>query len=130
MAATHAGWRGLAAGVIAETVQRMQVEPIKLMAWLGPAIGPRAFEVGDDVRTTFLALGDEYARVFIPHTSGKWRMDIYAAARLQLAGLGVTLIYGGDYCTYEDRQRFYSYRREQVTGRMASLIWYSAIDKV
>lgn len=130
VAAAHAGWRGLAAGVIAETVKRMRVEPGKLMCWLGPAIGPRAFEVGDDVRNAFLALAGGYARVFASHQSGKWLMDIYAAARLQLSGLGITQISGGEYCTYTDPQQFYSYRREQVTGRMASLIWLSPVDTV
>lgn len=128
--AAHAGWRGLAAGVIGETVQRMQVEPDRLMAWLGPAIGPRAFEVGDDVRSAFLTLADEYTRAFAAHGPGKWLMDIYAAARLQLAGLGIAQVYGGEYCTYYDPQRFYSYRRDKQTGRMASLIWLSPVDKV
>jgi YfiH family protein len=130
VAAAHAGWRGLATGVIAETIRCMRVAPDQLMAWLGPAIGPRAFEVGDDVRTTFLALANEYAHVFAEHNPGKWLMDIYAAARLQLAELGVAQVYGGDYCTYADSQRFYSYRRDHVTGRMASLIWLSALDTV
>lgn len=123
VAAAHAGWRGLAANVITETLKRMPVDPAEVMVWLGPAIGPRAFEVGDDVRTCFLGLGDDYARVFVTQTPGKWLMDIYAAARLQLAGLGVSQVYGGEYCTFEDDQRFYSYRRERDTGRMASLIW-------
>ena len=123
VAAAHAGWRGLAAGVIGETVTRMQRDPVQLMAWLGPAIGPRAFEVGDDVRNAFLGLAPSYATVFVAHGPGKWFMDIYAAAKLQLAGLDVGQIYGGEYCTYEDAGRFYSYRRDHTTGRMASLIW-------
>jgi YfiH family protein len=123
VAAAHAGWRGLAAGVIVETLTRMLVEPATIMAWLGPAIGPQAFEVGDDVRRVFLDLNDAYARVFTSHTPGKWLMDLYAAARLQLADLGVTQLYGGEHCTYQDRQRFYSYRRDRATGRMASLLW-------
>ncbi|MBI1422799.1 MAG: peptidoglycan editing factor PgeF [Gammaproteobacteria bacterium] len=130
VAAAHAGWRGLAAGVIPETVKRMQVVPAHLMAWLGPAIGPRAFEVGDDVRDAFLELGREYQQAFAPQAAGKWWMDIYAAARMQLAGLGITRVYGGVHCTYEDAERFYSYRRERTTGRMASLIWLSADDTV
>jgi len=123
VAAAHAGWRGLASGVIAQTVGRMQVTPAEVMVWLGPAIGARAFEVGEDVRAVFLGLGTEYANVFRPHMQGKWMMDIYAAARLQLAALGVHQVFGGDYCTFEDHQRFYSYRRDGRTGRMASLIW-------
>lgn len=130
VAAAHAGWRGLAAGVIAETVRRMHVAPDTLLAWLGPAIGPRAFEVGDDVRTAFLALDENYAQTFITLTPGKWLMDLYAAARLQLADLGITRVYGGEYCTFEDQPLFYSYRREQITGRMASLIWLSTTDRV
>jgi YfiH family protein len=126
VAAAHAGWRGLAAGVIPETVKRMQVEPAQVMAWLGPAIGPRAFEVGDDVRSVFLELDAAYAPVFSAQTAGKWLMDIYAAACLQLAGLGISQVYGGEFCTYEDPQRFYSYRRDRATGRMASLIWIQA----
>ena len=123
VAAAHAGWRGLAAGVIPEALIHMQADPAEVLVWLGPAIGPRAFEVGDDVRSVFLGLAKEYADVFTARSPGKWLMDIYAAARLQLAGLGVTQVYGGGFCTYEDSTQFYSYRRERVTGRMASLIW-------
>lgn len=126
VAAAHAGWRGLAAGVVPATLTRMQVDPAEVMVWLGPAIGPRAFEVGEDVRTIFLKQSAEYATAFRAHTQGKWLMDIYAAARLQLATLGVTQVYGGDYCTYEEAHRFYSYRRDGRTGRMASLIWIQA----
>lgn len=123
VAAAHAGWRGLAAGVIEQTIKGMQEEPGRLLAWFGPAIGPRAFEVGEDVRDTFVGLDSAYAAAFSPHTPDKWLMDIYQAARLQLAGLGVAHVYGGDYCTYEQAALFYSYRREHTTGRMASLIW-------
>lgn len=130
VAAAHAGWRGLAAGVVVETVHRMGVDAGNLLAWLGPAIGPQAFEVGEEVRSAFLALGPEYARAFKAHTTGKWWMDIYAAARLQLAGLGLTGIYGGGECTVTDADRYYSYRRDRETGRMASLIWMSADDSV
>ncbi len=123
VAAAHAGWRGLAAGVINETVTRMQVAPTNLMAWLGPAIGPRVFEVGDEVRDVFLDQAPGYAEVFVAHQPGKWLMDIYAVARRQLADLGITQITGGEYCTYEQATQFYSYRRDRTTGRMASLIW-------
>jgi YfiH family protein len=123
VAAAHAGWRGLAAGVIGETIKRMPVAAAELLAWLGPAIGPRVFEVGDEVRAAFIGLAAEYTRAFIAQGHGKWLMDIYAAARLQLAWLGVTQVYGGRFCTFEDATRFFSYRREHTTGRMASLIW-------
>ena len=130
VAAAHAGWRGLAAGVVAETLEHMGEAPENLLAWLGPAIGPQAFEVGDDVRSAFLALRPDYAQAFVAHDPGKWLMDIYAAARLQLAGFGVTQVFGGGLCTYADDSRFYSYRRQHHTGRMASLIWISEGDAV
>lgn len=130
VAAAHAGWRGLAAGVVVETVRRMKVDPGKILAWLGPAIGPDVFEVGDEVRAAFLALGPDYTQVFRAHTPGKWWMDIYAAARLQLGGLGLTRIYGGGECTVTESDRYFSYRRDGQTGRMASLIWISATDRV
>lgn len=130
VAAAHAGWRGLAAGVITETVARMREDPANLMAWLGPAIGPRAFEVGDDVREVFLGLAPGYAEAFTGHAPGKWLMDIYMAARQQLAGLGISQITGGEYCTYEQATQFFSYRRDRTTGRMASLIWFSGVDTV
>lgn len=130
VAAAHAGWRGLAAGVLAETVHRMAVPASHLLAWLGPAIGPTAFEVGEDVRSAFLAQDPEYARVFRAHTEDKWWMDIYAAARLQLNSLGLARIYGGGECTVTAADRYYSYRRDRQTGRMASLIWISTDDKV
>lgn len=121
--AAHAGWKGLAAGVIEATVREMAVEPGTLMAWLGPAIGPDAFEVGDEVRAAFVA-GDPQAEVaFSPSQSGKWFADIYALARLRLNALGVSRIYGGDRCTYREREQFFSYRRDGVSGRMGSFIW-------
>jgi YfiH family protein len=123
VAAAHAGWRGLATGVIAETILRMGVDPTQLMAWLGPAIGPRAYEVGAEVRSAFVGLHEDFTRAFVAHAPGKWLMDLYLTARLQLDRLGLTQVYGGEYCTFTDPQRFYSYRRDGVTGRMASLIW-------
>jgi polyphenol oxidase len=121
--AVHAGWRGLAAGVIERAVSRFQVPAESLLAWLGPAIGPTAFEVGDEVRGVFLdvAPGDEGA--FQPSKPGHWRADLYRLARFRLNRAGVGFIGGGDYCTVTDRERFFSYRRDGVTGRMASLIW-------
>lgn len=121
--ATHAGWRGLAAGVIEATIAAMEADPATLLVWLGPAIGPNAFEVGDEVRAIFLAHDGAAASAFTPHAPGKWLADIYQLARLRLARCGVTRVYGGDYCTFRDHERFFSYRRDRETGRMASLIW-------
>jgi hypothetical protein len=123
--AAHAGWKGLAAGVIEATVREMAVEPDKLMAWLGPAIGPDAFEVGDEVRAAFVAADPPAAAAFAPGQSGKWYADIYTLARLRLNALGITRIYGGDRCTYSEREQFFSYRRDGATGRMGSFIWLS-----
>jgi polyphenol oxidase len=121
--AAHAGWKGLAAGVIEATVQAMGVAPQNLMAWLGPAISQSAFEVGDEVRAIFVDADPKATAAFIPGQQGKWLADIYALARLRLNALGITHIYGGGYCTYSDRDRFYSYRRDGVTGRMGTFIW-------
>ena len=121
--AAHAGWRGLAAGVLEQTVDVMAHPPGQMMAWFGPAIGPAAFEVGDEVRQVFVADLPEAASAFKGVSAGKWLADIYLLARLRLQRIGLTEIYGGDYCTYGDAQQFYSYRRDGVTGRMASLIW-------
>ena len=122
VAAIHAGWRGLVNGVIQQAIKRMPVEVKELLVWLGPAIGPNAFEVGQDVFDSFIQLDDRYREVFLARHD-KWLMDIYAAARLQLQKLGVTMISGGGYCTYDNKELFYSYRRDRQTGRMASLIW-------
>ncbi len=130
VAAAHAGWRGLCDGVIEATVRYMNVPSQTLMAWLGPAIGPQAFEVGVEVRASFMAKQREAVTAFtrspLPPRAGgdeKWLADIYQLARLRLNTLGVTRIYGGDLCTHTDAARFYSYRRDGVTGRMGSLIW-------
>lgn len=123
VAAVHAGWRGLASCVIEATVTAMDVAPGNLMAWMGPAIGPQAFEVGDDVRAAFVVADARAAAAFIPGSSGKWLADIYALARLRLNLLGVNDIYGGDRCTYSEPGEFFSYRRDGVTGRQATLIW-------
>ncbi|MHB1676857.1 MAG: peptidoglycan editing factor PgeF [Sulfuriferula sp.] len=124
--AAHAGWRGLAGGVLEQTVEMMEHLPQQIMAWLGPAIGPAAFEVGDEVRAVFVADLPQSAAAFKGIGTGKWLADIYTLARLRLQRVGVTHIYGGDLCTYKDAERFYSYRRDGVTGRMASLIWIGA----
>ena len=123
--AAHAGWRGLAAGVIEATVAAMRTDPAHLMAYLGPAIGPRAFEVGEEVRQTFIAADPAAAQAFVlsAKDSTKWLADIYQLAGLRLKKIGVQRVYGGDFCTYSDASRFYSYRRDGTTGRMASLIW-------
>lgn len=123
VAAVHAGWRGLLAGVIEAAVTRLGVPGTELLVWLGPAIGPDAFEVGEEVRAAFVAQDETAAAVFTPSPAGRWLADIYALARQRLARCGVTAVYGGELCTYSDAQRFYSYRRDGVTGRMASLIW-------
>ena len=122
VAAAHAGWRGLADGVIEFTVQAMQAAPADLMAWLGPAIGPQAFEVGPEVRAIFVAHDPAAAAAFVPQ-GAKFLADLYLLARQRLAAVGVTGVYGGDLCTFSDPQRFFSYRRDGRTGRMASMIW-------
>lgn len=123
--AAHAGWRGLCDGVIEQTVHAMKAPPAEMMAWLGPAIGPQAFEVGEEVRAAFIAKQPEAAAAFIPSSvsNNKWLADIYALARLRLNALGIERIFGGGLCTYTDRERFFSYRRDGVTGRMGTFIW-------
>jgi YfiH family protein len=119
----HAGWRGLAGGVIESTVAAMACPPSRLLAWLGPAIGPQVFEVGDDVRGAFVAVDAAAAAAFAPQTSGKWHCDLYRLARQRLKACGVGEIGGGGFCTFSDAGRFYSFRRDRQTGRMASFIW-------
>jgi YfiH family protein len=123
VAAAHAGWRGLAAGVLEAAIAAINVGPRELLAWLGPAIGPANFEVGDDVRAAFLAADPAATAAFVTHGRGKWLADIYALAARRLVAAGVTAISGGGWCTFADRERFYSYRRDGVTGRMATLVW-------
>ena len=123
VAAAHAGWRGLAAGVLERTAAAMAVAPKELIAWLGPAIGPAAFEVGAEVREIFCAADPAAAGAFAANERGRWQCDLAALARRSLARAGVTRVFGGGWCTYSDPLRFYSYRRDGVTGRMASLIW-------
>lgn len=122
VAAAHAGWKGLLGGVLQNTVRAMGGG--ECLAWLGVAIGPRAFEVGDEVRSAFIGRLAGAAAAFIPSARpGHWLADLYALARLALAEAGVQRVYGGGGCTWSDAERFYSYRRNSVTGRMASLIW-------
>ncbi|MGH8665055.1 MAG: polyphenol oxidase family protein, partial [Burkholderiales bacterium] len=118
-----AGWRGLAAGVLENTVAALPVAPAALMAYLGPAIGPSAFEVGADVRAAFCAVDAAAAAAFRPLRPGKWLADLFWLGRERLARCGVTHVHGGGLCTYSNPERFYSHRRNPVTGRMAALIW-------
>jgi YfiH family protein len=126
VAVAHAGWRGLAAGVIENTIGRMGAPGHELLAYLGPGIGPRAFEVGTDVRDAFLAGDREAERAFAPCAPGKWLADLFLLARQRLRRAGVTRVHGGGLCTHSDPRRFFSYRRDRVTGRMAAVIWRSA----
>lgn len=123
VAAAHAGWRGLADGVIEATLRAMRVDAAQVLAWLGPAIGPQAFEVGSEVREIFVAHQAQAAQAFVPTIPGKWGADLYQLARLRLQAAGVQRIYGGEYCSHSDAERFFSYRRDGQTGRMATLIW-------
>lgn len=119
----HAGWRGLANGVIEAALAHLDTPAAQILAWLGPAIGADAFEVGDDVRDAFVNAAAEASECFRAHTPGKWHADLYALARLRLQRAGVAQIYGGGWCTVSNVQEFFSYRRDGVTGRMATLIW-------
>jgi len=121
--AAHAGWRGLAAGVIEATVAAIGLPPGRLLAWLGPAVGPRAYEVGAEVRAAFLQRDARAASAFAEARPGHWRLDLYAVARQRLASLGVASVSGGGYCTASDPARFYSYRRDGAGERMAAVIW-------
>lgn len=124
VAAAHAGWRGLADGVIENTLAALDVPGEQILAWLGPAIGPQAFEVGEDVVAAFTDQDDSAWQAFEETSNeGKYLANIYQLARMRLKAAGVQHIYGGDLCTLADRKRFFSYRRDGETGRMASLIW-------
>lgn len=127
VAAAHAGWRGLAGGVIERTIEAMAVSPARLRAYLGPAIGPGAFEVGDDVHEAFTAGSSEAQAAFRPGIQGKWLCDLYTLARQRLHALGVTHIHGGSECTVSDPRRYFSHRRDRVSGRMAAFIWLDAV---
>lgn len=124
VAAIHAGWRGLAAGIIENTVQALSEINDDLLVWLGPAIGPKKFEVGKDVFDAFTSKHLESAAAFLPSSENKWLANLYELARIRLKFLGISAIYGGEYCTHTQDELFFSYRRDQgKTGRMASLIW-------
>jgi len=127
VAAAHAGWRGLAAGVLEATVDSFADAPSEIFVWLGPAIGPQAFEVGPEVREAFMATHPETVEAFVPSVNpGKFMADIYQLARLRLAAHGVTAVCGGGLSTYND-ERFFSYRRGARTGRFASLVWIDTV---
>ena len=119
----HAGWRGMAAGVIENAVRAMEVDPASVVAWMGPAIGPEEFEVGPEVREAFLAVDAGSEAAFRAHRPGKFMADLYALARRRLERAGVTRIHGGGFCTFRDAERFFSYRREKRSGRMGAFIW-------
>lgn len=123
VAAAHAGWRGLAGGVLEKTVQRMGASSAEILAYLGPGIGPGAFEVGADVREAFVSQDAGALDAFVAISPDKWLADLYRLARRALARAGVDAVYGGEFCTASDVHRFFSYRRDRITGRMAALIW-------
>lgn len=128
VAAAHAGWRGLAAGVLEATVAALRVPPAEILAWLGPAAGPDAYEVGAEVRDAFLARDPDAVAAFAATRPGHWHVDLYALARrrLRAVGLAVGAIHGGGLCTISDPGRFYSHRRDRRSGRMATLVWRQA----
>jgi YfiH family protein len=123
LAAAHAGWRGLNAGVIEATLNQFTVSPGNLLAWLGPAISQTAFEVGDEVRAAFVANDAAAADCFVENQRGRWQADLYALARQRLARAGIKQVFGGNFCTYAESGRFFSYRRDGECGRMASFIY-------
>ncbi|CNL25431.1 purine nucleoside phosphorylase YfiH [Yersinia alsatica] len=122
VAAAHAGWRGLCAGVLEQTMAQFNTDPSSIIAWLGPAIGPQQFEVGEEVKQAFIDIDTQAAAAFIP-AGTKYLADIYLLARQRLQAAGIHAIYGGDHCTVSEKQQFFSYRRDGITGRMASLVW-------
>jgi polyphenol oxidase len=125
VAVVHAGWRGLSRGLVETTVRDLRIEPGELIAYLGPGIGPRGFEVGPDVREAFLKHDRIAEAAFVQHVPGKWYADLFELVRQRLQRAGIASIHGGGMCTYSDTARFFSYRRDRTTGRMAALIWLS-----
>ena len=121
--AAHAGWRGLAGGVLEETVRHLGVPAAQLIAWLGPTIGQEHFEVGDEVRAAFVSRDPDAVSAFELNARGRWQCDLYLLARRRLVALGIRDVFGGGWCTYADAARFFSYRRDGQCGRMAALIW-------
>ena len=123
VAAIHAGWRGLCDGIIEATIEKLPVENSSLLVWLGPAIGPAVYEIGEEVYDTFTKNDIEAKKSFTEVSEQHWLFDIYGLAKLRLNRLGVKQIYGGEHCTLSEEEKFFSYRRDDVTGRMASMIW-------
>jgi hypothetical protein len=123
VAAAHAGWRGLAAGILEATVHALNARAGQLLAWLGPAIGPRHFEVGEEVKEAFVSADPASASAFTPNARGRFMADLPGLARRRLENVGVSRIYGGGECTFARADRYYSYRRDGITGRQATLIW-------
>jgi polyphenol oxidase len=123
VAVAHAGWRGLCAGVLEAAVRAIGAPPGEILAWLGPAIGPRVYEVGDEVRAAFVARDDAAGSAFAPGTDGRWLLDLYAVAKQRLAACAVSEVHGGGFCTYTDSERFFSFRRDRTPARMAAAIW-------
>jgi YfiH family protein len=123
VAVAHAGWRGLAGGVVESAIRAMERPPADVIAWLGPAISGPMYEVGAEVRGAFVDADPEAHAAFAPGKEGKFFADLYALARQRLAKAGIMAVFGGTHCTYRERERFYSYRRDGTTGRFASLIW-------
>jgi len=119
----HAGWRGLLNGVLPAAVRALRTAPAELVAWLGPAISAVAYEVGADVRDAYLERAPEAASCFAANERGRWQADLYALARASLGAAGVTDVYGGEFCTFGEDERFFSHRREAPCGRIATLIW-------
>jgi YfiH family protein len=123
LAVAHAGWRGLAGGVLEATVHAMSTEPAEILAWLGPAISQANFEVGAEVREKFLAHDADAAACFAANERGRWQADLYGLARMRLGGASVEQVSGGEYCTFAEPERFFSYRRDGACGRMASFVF-------
>jgi YfiH family protein len=121
----HAGWRGLAQGVLEETLRAMRTRPMDLLAWLGPAAGPAHYEIGEEVFRAFVDRDAGSETAFVATRPGHWRVDLFALARRRLADAGVQAVHGGGVCTISDPTRFFSHRRDGVTGRMATICWVS-----
>ncbi len=129
VAAAHAGWRGLAAGILEATVGRMAHRAGDLMVWLGPAISQPAFEVGDEVRAAFVDGDPSASPYFVANERARWQADLYGLARLRLEAMGVRSVSGGGFCTFRDKDRFFSYRRNPDCGRMVSFVALEALEK-
>jgi len=123
VAAIHAGWKGLSNGIIETTINALALPPSDILVWLGPAIGPQAFIVGEEVFQSFVDKDPTAEIAFQPLENKQWQANLYKLAEQRLRKLGISSIYGGNYCTFSDKLRFFSYRRDRITGRMLSLIW-------